>query len=169
MGLYKQLLFCIIYISYLYAVNGDSKSRPLRVGKDEGTASEDTKPAHKVTTVHNHQEKRRTEEAIKTKRVTTRATQANADQIKTEERPCPEWYGGEVRPEVNMLLLTDERGYGAPHFTMTPTAFSSPSYFQRPCTIGSKAPTTEKCAAELQAITSLKDRITMTIKKAEKS
>jgi len=105
-------------------------------------------------------------------KVTNRTTGAKGNETEEEERPCPEWYDGEVQGEIKLLLLNDERIFGAPHLLMTPASFSSPSYFQKPCTIGSgesEATTIEKCGAQLDAVKSLKDRISKTIGKAEES
>jgi len=84
------------------------------------------------------------------------------------KEPCLEWFDGDVRVTINLLDSHDDRLSAAPHFLMTPTAFSTPSYFERACIIGSPEPTTEKCSVELQVIASLKDRIEIAIKTAQK-
>lgn len=84
------------------------------------------------------------------------------------KEPCLEWLDGDIRVEIKVLDSRDDRLSVAPHLFMTPTAFSTPSYFERPCTIGSPEPTTQKCAAELRVIETLRDQIEITIKRAQK-
>lgn len=104
-------------------------------------------------------------------RVDTKHSPKRKTPMKTDgnSKPCLEWFDGEVKLEAKLLHLEDDRIASAPHLVMTPKAFSSPSHFEKPCTIGSQETSSEKCAATLKTIKSLKDQITTTIKKAEKS
>jgi len=74
-----------------------------------------------------------------------------------------------IELDIKLLEYNDSRLTSAPHISMEPAVFSSPAYFNKPCSIGSKDPTTKKCAAEMQAVKSLKAKITATMKRAQET
>lgn len=96
----------------------------------------------------------------------TKISAINESQVAVQGEPCLEWIHSPTRVQANLLGSYDDRLSYAPHLMMVPTAFSTPSYFGRACTIGSPEPTTRKCVSELKAIDIMKVKIKIAIDKA---